>query len=100
MPFACAPNTPRDRYAIEFVKGMQESAEDPSHILASACCKHYVANSMEHSTVDGVTRTRHNFDEDIPVQDLIDSYMPPFQVCAASCAQCAAAPARGSRARR
>jgi hypothetical protein len=68
------------QYAIEFVKGMQQSADDPGHILASACCKHYVANSMEHSTVDGVTRTRHDFDEVITQQDLIDSYMPPCVV--------------------
>ena len=69
------------QYAIEFVKGMQDSEDDPTHVLASACCKHYVANSMEHSTVDGVTRTRHDFDENISYQDLLDSYMPPFQAC-------------------
>lgn len=68
-------------YAVAFVRGMQESPDDPTHILASACCKHYVANSMEASTVDGTGYTRHTFSADITPQDLVDSYMPPFQAC-------------------
>jgi beta-glucosidase-like glycosyl hydrolase len=68
-------------YAINYVKGMEQAPEDPYHVQASACCKHFVANEMEHSTVDGVTWTRHNFDEKISMQDLVDSYMLPFQAC-------------------
>lgn len=68
-------------YATAFVQGMQESPEDPSHIQASACCKHYAANEMEHSTVAGETWTRHNFSADITMQDLVDSYLAPFQAC-------------------
>ena len=49
--------------------------------MASACCKHYVANEMEHSTVSGETWTRHDFDAAITDQDLVDSYMRPFQAC-------------------
>ena len=69
------------QYAVEFVKGMQENPADPSLIMASACCKHYVANSMDGSTVDGVHHWRNEFDAHIPLQDLVDSYMPPFQAC-------------------
>lgn len=35
------------QYAINFVKGMQEAPEDPYHLQASACCKHFVANELE-----------------------------------------------------
>ena len=69
------------QYAIEFVRGMQEAPEDPSHLLASACCKHYVANSMDSSTVDGVTHLRSGFDASVTARDLVDSYLPPFQAC-------------------
>ena len=51
-----------------------------SHIQASACCKHYVANSMESSTVDGVHHERYEYDAQVSMQDLVDSYMAPFQV--------------------
>jgi len=68
-------------YAVAFVKGMEESPDDPGHIQASACCKHLAANSMEHTTEGGETHTRHNFDENITMQDLVDSYLAPFQAC-------------------
>ena len=29
--------------------------------------------------VDGVYHDRHEYDAYVPVQDLMDSYMPPFQ---------------------
>jgi beta-glucosidase-like glycosyl hydrolase len=69
------------QYAINFVKGMQENPLDPGHIMASACCKHFVANSMEKSRVDGVEWKRHNFDAIVSDQDLADSYLPAFQSC-------------------
>jgi beta-D-xylosidase 4 len=69
-------------YARYFVKGFQEAPEDPEHIQASACCKHYVANSMESTKEsDGESFTRHTIDATIPMQDLVDSYMAPFQTC-------------------
>jgi beta-glucosidase-like glycosyl hydrolase len=68
-------------YATNFVQGFQEAPEDPSHVMASACCKHYVANEMEHSNVDGYQNDRYHFDADVPMQDLVDSYMVPFQAC-------------------
>lgn len=69
------------QYAINFVKGFQENPADPGHIQASACCKHYVANSMESSTVDGTHWDRQSFNAEVNPQDLVDSYMAPFQDC-------------------
>ena len=60
---------------------MEVAPQDPSHIQASACCKHYVANSMDASTVAGVSWNRENFDASVTMQDLVDSYMAPFQAC-------------------
>ena len=70
------------QYAIQFTKGMQEAPEDLYHIQASACCKHFVANSMEGTTEkDGEEEDRMSVDSNVTQQDLIDSYMLPFQAC-------------------
>lgn len=70
------------QYAVEFVRGMEQSDEDGgARIQASACCKHYVANSMEHSTVAGTKMNRHDFDAIVDPMDLFDSYLPPFRTC-------------------
>jgi len=69
------------QYATYFVRGFQEAPEDPYHVLASACCKHYVANEMEDSTEVGVHHWRNEYDATVSVQDLMDSYMSPFQSC-------------------
>ena len=69
-------------YAEWYTQGMQEAPEDPYHIQASACCKHYVANSMDGTTEqDGEHHDRNHVDSIVPMQDLIDSYMLPFQAC-------------------
>jgi beta-glucosidase-like glycosyl hydrolase len=69
-------------YAEWFVKGMQDAPEDPGHIQASACCKHYVANEMESTTQpDGEHNDRQHVDTTVSMQDLVDSYMKPFQAC-------------------
>ena len=69
-------------YAIQFTKGMQNAEEDPYHIQASACCKHYVANSMEGTKQrDGEAHDRQHVDSIVQMQDLVDSYMKPFQAC-------------------
>ena len=61
---------------------MQESPDDPSHIQASACCKHFVANSLESSYGPQDTSwNRENDDAAVTMQDLVDSYMLPFQAC-------------------
>lgn len=68
-------------YAESFVTGFERAPEDETHLQASACCKHYAANSMEHATEGGLTWTRHNFSATITQQDLVDSYLAPFQSC-------------------
>ena len=40
-----------------------------------------IANSMDSSNVDGEGHTRRDFDAEVSPQDLVDSYMPPFQDC-------------------
>ena len=45
-------------YAEAFVTAFETNPADPAHLQASACCKHYVANSMEQSTVANVTWDR------------------------------------------
>ena len=77
------PNPPRGRLtdagrclrtdATNFVRGFQESSADEDHILASACCKHYLANSVEHSTEDNMTWDRFEINSVVTQQDLIDS---------------------------
>lgn len=69
------------QYAAQFVSGFQQGAESPDQLLASACCKHFVANEMEHTNQNGITEDRESFDATVPMNDLIDSYMAPFQVC-------------------
>lgn len=50
----------------------------PLQQTAAACCKHFVANELE-----GWNGTnRHRFDASVTMQDLQDSYLPPFQACA------------------
>ena len=68
-------------YATEFVQGFQNHPDDPKHLMASACCKHYVANSMEDTKQQNIEWTRHDYDATITQQDLVDSYMPAFQAC-------------------
>jgi beta-D-xylosidase 4 len=36
---------------------------------------------MEGTTQNGVHWDRDHFDAEIPMQDLVDSYLPPFQAC-------------------
>ena len=70
------------QYAIQFTEGMQSSPDDPRYIQASACCKHYVLNSMESTTEpDGENENRGAVDSNVTQQDLLDSYMAPFQDC-------------------
>ena len=60
---------------------MESNPDDPGHIQASACCKHYVANSMDGTTQSGIEHDRNHYDANITQQDLLDSYMLPFQSC-------------------
>jgi len=68
------------KYIASFVRGLQEG-EDPDHVLLVATCKHFIANELEHSEIDGKLINRHNFDAEIPLPELVDYYMPAFKSC-------------------
>ena len=53
--------------------GFQTAREAPYPLQASACCKHFVANEYEGH--------RYGMDVNLSAQDLVDSYLPPFQAC-------------------
>jgi len=46
----------------------------------AACCKHYVANSLE----NWKGHTRHNFDAQVSEKDLNEYYLVPFRTCVES----------------
>ena len=71
----CAGEDPfaSGEYATNFVKGFQTAKEAPYPLQASACCKHFVANEYEGH--------RYGMDVNLSAQDLVDSYLPPFQAC-------------------
>ena len=63
-------------YAKYFVPGFQVG-EDPKHVKASSCCKHYYAYDLENwGGVD-----RHHFNAIINQQDEADTYLPAFHSC-------------------
>eukprot|EP01060_Flectonema_neradi_P015967 TRINITY_DN225_c0_g1_i4.p1 TRINITY_DN225_c0_g1~~TRINITY_DN225_c0_g1_i4.p1 ORF type:complete len:748 (+),score=195.19 TRINITY_DN225_c0_g1_i4:55-2298(+) len=63
-------------YAANFVPGFQEG-EDPNHVKASSCCKHYYAYDLENwGGVD-----RYHFNAIINSQDEADTYLPAFHSC-------------------
>lgn len=53
-----------------FVKGLQ--GDDPMHLLASACAKHFAVHS-------GPERLRHEFDAKVSLQDMRATYFPAFK---------------------
>jgi beta-glucosidase-like glycosyl hydrolase len=61
-------------YASNFPLGFQ-GGEDPKHLKASCCLKHYAAYNLEN--FNGIDR--HHFNAIVPAQDLADTYLPPFQ---------------------
>jgi hypothetical protein len=64
-------------YAVEFVKGFEHAKEDNTRLQASACCKHFVGNSLE--AWNGTDR--YHVDLTIADRDLYDSYLPAFSDC-------------------
>jgi beta-D-xylosidase 4 len=63
-------------YTYAMVKGLQEG-EDKRYLKVAANCKHYVAYDLENS--DGVNR--FHFDAKVTDQDLVETYLPPFETC-------------------
>ncbi|PON61597.1 Glycoside hydrolase [Parasponia andersonii] len=69
------------KYAVAYVRGLQgdsfQGRKLGSHLLASACCKHFTAYDLDNW--NGINR--FVFDAHVTQQDLADTYQPPFQSC-------------------
>ncbi|CAB9501820.1 Exo-1,4-beta-xylosidase bxlB [Seminavis robusta] len=63
------------QYAVNFIKGMQEG-EDPRYLKTVATLKHYTAYSVENWHTDD----RHSFNAIVSDQDLVQTYLPAFEV--------------------
>uniref|UniRef100_A0A0E0F4S7 Fibronectin type III-like domain-containing protein n=1 Tax=Oryza meridionalis TaxID=40149 RepID=A0A0E0F4S7_9ORYZ len=73
------------RYAVAFVTGLQgiggEGSPEPETetLQASACCKHATAYDLDYWN----NVVRYNYDSKVTLQDLEDTYNPPFKSCVA-----------------
>ncbi|XP_050213297.1 probable beta-D-xylosidase 7 [Mercurialis annua] len=69
------------KYAVSYVRGVQgdsfQGGKLKGHLQASACCKHFTAYDLDNWK--GVNR--YAFDARVTMQDLADTYQPPFQSC-------------------
>ncbi|KDP20227.1 hypothetical protein JCGZ_09859 [Jatropha curcas] len=69
------------KYAVSYVRGIQgdsfQGGKLEGHLQASACCKHFTAYDLDNWK--GVNR--FVFDARVTMQDLADTYQPPFQSC-------------------
>ncbi|CAN6459457.1 unnamed protein product [Victoria cruziana] len=96
-------------YAVEYVKGFQgeygvggsqdgfgglpekrflEGRDGGGSLMLSACCKHFIAYDLE----KWENFTRYTFNAQVSMQDMEDTYEPPFKSCIqdghASCLMC------------
>ncbi|CAL0331571.1 unnamed protein product [Lupinus luteus] len=76
-------------YSIEYVKGLQGNGNGNGHeLMVSACCKHFTAYDLE----SWGNFSRYSFNAVVSIQDLADTYQPPFRSCIqqgkASCLMC------------
>ncbi|PKA58068.1 putative beta-D-xylosidase 7 [Apostasia shenzhenica] len=69
------------KYAISYVRGLQGDSflgkGTKRSLKASACCKHFTAYDLDRWK--GVVR--YSFNAEVSVQDLEDTYQPPFKSC-------------------
>ncbi|KAK8624193.1 hypothetical protein V6N13_065546 [Hibiscus sabdariffa] len=69
------------KYAVSFVRGLQgdsfEGGKPGEHLQASACCKHFTAYDLD----NWKGMTRYVFNAKVSLQDLADTYQPPFKSC-------------------
>ncbi|KAF2296800.1 hypothetical protein GH714_002071 [Hevea brasiliensis] len=69
------------RYAVSFVRGVQgdsfQGGALGEHLQASACCKHFTAYDLD--KWNGTNR--FIFNAQVTLQDLADTYQPPFRSC-------------------
>ncbi|KAI3953588.1 hypothetical protein MKW92_017876 [Papaver armeniacum] len=69
------------KYGVNYVRGLQEIGPDgnvtSNALKVSSCCKHYTAYDVDHwKEVD-----RFYFDAKVTLQDMEDTYQPPFKSC-------------------
>ncbi|KAL5058248.1 hypothetical protein RYX36_029852 [Vicia faba] len=70
------------KYAVSYVRGLQGDSFEGGELVgdrlqASACCKHFTAYDLDHW--NGLDR--FDFDANVTLQDLTDTYQPPFHSC-------------------
>ncbi|XP_052210597.1 probable beta-D-xylosidase 5 [Diospyros lotus] len=69
------------KYAVNYVRGLQELGQEGNFssdkLKVSSCCKHYTAYDVDNwKGID-----RFHFDAKVSLQDLEDTYQPPFKSC-------------------
>ncbi|XP_010422951.1 PREDICTED: beta-D-xylosidase 3 isoform X2 [Camelina sativa] len=66
------------KYAVAYVKGLQETdGGDPNRLKVAACCKHYTAYDVDNWT----DVHRFTFNAVVNQQDMADTFQPPFKSC-------------------
>ncbi|KAK6916336.1 Glycoside hydrolase, family 3, N-terminal [Dillenia turbinata] len=69
------------KYAVNYVRGLQDVGKEGNfskhQLKVSSCCKHYTAYDVD--KWEGVDR--FHFDAKVTLQDLEDTYQPPFKSC-------------------
>ncbi|XP_077213213.1 glycosyl hydrolase family protein [Tasmannia lanceolata] len=68
------------KYAVYYVRGVQGDSFEggrSDHLRASACCKHFTAYDLD----NWKGTTRYVFNARVSLQDLADTYQPPFRSC-------------------
>ncbi|KAG7608678.1 Glycoside hydrolase family 3 C-terminal domain superfamily [Arabidopsis suecica] len=66
------------KYAVAYVKGLQETdGGDPNRLKVAACCKHYTAYDIDNWR----NVQRFTFNAVVNQQDLADTFQPPFKSC-------------------
>ncbi|CAH8321266.1 unnamed protein product [Eruca vesicaria subsp. sativa] len=66
------------KYAVAYVKGLQETdGGDPNRLKVAACCKHYTAYDLD----EWKDVSRFTFNAVVNQQDMYDTFQPPFKSC-------------------
>lgn len=60
------------RLGVRFIKGLQ--GHDENFLKAAACAKHFAVHS-------GPEALRHEFNAEVSMQDLYETYLPAFKAC-------------------
>ena len=61
------------RMGVRYIRGLQ--GDDPDYLLTAACAKHFAVHS-------GPEPIRHEFDAEVSLKDLRETYLPAFEAAA------------------